>query len=427
MRHLHVFLQACFVLSAGAIGAACSATGGGNTFTNSTGSGGGTNTDPTIITGGSGSGGDGILTSTPPCNPSDPNVDMDGDGYTPAQGDCNDCTAQMNPGAIDWPGNGVDEDCNGVADDTPANCDGSLALDSGDPLDGARAIGLCKRSVNGSWGLVSARYGIADNSPLAGYDAEGIGHGILTDFGPNVKPREGKKLLALSSGAARRPSDPGYYPPGNGQGFDLTALDTGLDKSYSGSPPPGFPTPSPACPNANPGQAYDSVSLEVTVKVPTNVKALSYNLDFYTSEYPDFICDDYNDFFVALLSPPPPQHADGNISFDAQGNMISVNAGFLQVCKANPSAGKSGKAFTCPLGTSQLKGTGFDVTASGQNIGNGAATGWLETTAPVTPGSTIKLRFVIWDSTDANLDSTVLVDNFGWGTAGGATVTQPVQ
>jgi hypothetical protein len=422
----HFLIQACFAVSACVIGA-CAATGGGSTFTGGNTGGGSTNTDPTILTGGSGTGDDGILTAAPPCNPTDPNADMDGDGYSPAQGDCNDCTAQMNPGAIDWPGNNVDEDCNGTPDDTETNCDANLAVDASDPLDAAHAIGLCKRSVNGSWGLVGARWGIADNSPLAGKDPDGIGHGILPDFGPNVKPREGKKLLALSSGAARRPKDPGFYPVGNYDGFSAFPPDTGLDKLYSGNPPPGFPTPSQACPSANPGDAYDSISLEVTVKVPTNAKALSYNLDFYTSEYPHYICSDYNDFFVALLSPPPAKYPDGNISFDSQGNLISVNAGFLQVCKATNDAGGSGKSFSCPLGTSQLKGTGFDTNADGQAIADGAATGWLETTSPVTPGSTIKLRFVIWDSSDPNLDSTVLIDNFGWGTAGGSTVTQPVQ
>ena len=43
----------------------------------------------------------------PPCSVGDPNVDSDGDGYTGADGDCNDCSAQMNPGAYDFYGNGA--------------------------------------------------------------------------------------------------------------------------------------------------------------------------------------------------------------------------------------------------------------------------------------------------------------------------------
>ena len=56
-----------------------------------------------IGSGGSAGGGgsSGKLNQTPPCNQTNGQVDGDGDGFTPAAGDCNDCTAQMNPGAYD--------------------------------------------------------------------------------------------------------------------------------------------------------------------------------------------------------------------------------------------------------------------------------------------------------------------------------------
>ena len=43
-----------------------------------------------------------------------------------------------------------------------------------------------------------------------------------------------------------------------------------------------------------------------------------------------------------------------------------------------------------------------------------AATGWLVTKAPVSPGEAVKLRWAIYDSGDGVLDSTVLIDNFRW-------------
>src|SRR3954447_17485868 len=69
--------------------------------------------------GGGGSGSDG----GPYCNTNnpDPNVDQDLDGYTPAQGDCNDCMASVNPGSVEIAGNNVDDDCNGVQDEPQAN------------------------------------------------------------------------------------------------------------------------------------------------------------------------------------------------------------------------------------------------------------------------------------------------------------------
>jgi hypothetical protein len=409
------------LLIGGVVAVACSATGGGTQFTSTNGHGGsgagngnGGDFSFTSSSGtGAGAGGDngGILTATPPCNVTDPNVDTDGDGYTIAQGDCNDCTAQMNPGAYDFPGNGVDEDCNGKADDTPTDCDGSLAVASNSAEDGAKAIGLCKKASGASWGLVQARYASADNQPLSNFPNGDLGHGILSGFGPNVHPQEGHKMLALSSGTARQPNDSGYQSV------------SGFDKGYTNTPPSGFPKESPSCPGVTTGDPHDSAALEVTIKVPSNAKSLAFNLNFYTYEYPAWICSEFNDFFVALLSPPPAALPDGNVSFDAQGNLVSVNAGFLQVC--NPSQA-GGKNFTCPLGTSQLQGTGFETDLFGDPVDNSAATGWLQTTAPVEPGSTIKLRFAVWDSGDGVLDSTVLLDNFTWDAKGGTTVTAPV-
>lgn len=39
--------------------------------------------------------------------------------------------------------------------------------------------------------------------------------------------------------------------------------------------------------------------------------------------------------------------------------------------------------------------------------------------APVTPGSTVTIRFVMWDAGNALYDSTVLIDNFQWIATGG--------
>jgi hypothetical protein len=346
-------------------------------------------------TGGEGGGdlglwaGEGVLAEEPPCEGVPPNEDRDGDGWTGAQGDCNDCTALMNPGALDYVGNKIDDDCNGTADDAPGSCDEGLALD-GDATAAARALGLCQSSQGDRWGLVSARYVTADGGALG----DPLGHGLLARFGDEVEPQEGARVVALSSGAARNPGDLGFWTP------------QGYDKGYASGSPPGYPKESPSCPGVVSGDPHDSVALEVKIKTPTNARSLSFNLNFYTYEFPLYICSIYNDFFVAMLSPVPEGLPDGNISFDSQGNTISVNASFLSVC--HPQSG-GGKTFPCPSGPGELAGTGFDIDQ------RSAATGWLVTRAPLpAPGEEITLFFAIWDSGDGNLDSTVLLDRLSF-------------
>jgi hypothetical protein len=43
-------------------------------------------------------------------------VDADGDGYTVADGDCDDTNADIHPGATETPGDGVDSNCDGNDD-----------------------------------------------------------------------------------------------------------------------------------------------------------------------------------------------------------------------------------------------------------------------------------------------------------------------
>ncbi len=283
-------------------------------------------------------------------------------------------------------------------------CDTSLTM-SGSAEDAARAMGLCHFAdeASGEWGVLSARFTTADG---AGTPDSMEQIGILPTFG-SVAPRQGSALLALSSGTARAPGQPGYTS-------DCDSFDPDFEPPPAGYPP-GYPITSPSCPGTPAGAPFNAVALEVRVRAPEGARSFSFASAFFTYEYPDFICTEYNDFFVALRDTGS---GFENIAFDEDENPVSVNNSLLRACSPGTHGGKT---FDCPLGRSFLSGTGYDGSDScghdpsgGSSPDIGASTGWLRTTAPVSGGEIITLRFAIWDSSDGDLDSLVLIDDFRW-------------
>jgi Cys-rich repeat protein len=331
-------------------------------------------------------------------------LDVDGDGWNACNGDCCEFTFQcgdpklVNPGAYDLPGDAIDDDCSGTPEQGQPTCDVGLALADSDPVKGANAMDICQTTQAGSakWGIISAQYVQMNGDALPNTPAAALGYGIMENFGTVVKRQLGKNMLVLSSGTARTSGQAGYQLP------------SGFSKNYNTGNPQGFPVNSPSCPGVNSGALRDSVALKLRLKAPTNAKSVSFKFKFYTYEYPNFICSTFNDIFIAVMRDkngnfiPGANPATGNISFDKQGNYLSVNAGFLEACTPGFHGGKQ---FNCPLGTTDLQGTGFET---------GAATDWLETIAPVNPGEEFELLFGISDAGDGVLDSTVLIDAFQW-------------
>ena len=342
------------------------------------------------------------------CTSTSGTADNDGDGWSPADGDCNDCNKFINPGAYDIPADGIDEDCDGKVDDEPTGCDSTLtSLSTTAGEDGAKAMDLCRTTTETAalpqktWGVISANYMLPDQTTTSSANYP-LGFGILgPSFGKSNPTQQGVRMLGLSSGTARQPTDTGYQ--------DVS----GFDKGYTSAAPTGFPGQTPACPSITFGKPHDGAALSVVVRVPTNALTMSFDSNFFSYEFPDFVCSEYNDTYVVIMTPAPagePATANDNIAFDSKGNIISVNAGFLQVC--DTSVAPAG--YTCPEGPAKLIGTGFGIDTTMDE--NHASSDWLTTTVSVAAlaGKDATLLFAIWDSSDGVLDSTVLVDNVHW-------------
>jgi hypothetical protein len=153
---------------------------------------------------------------------------------------------------------------------------------------------------------------------------------------------------------------------------------------------------------------HDTVELDLTLKVPTNARSLSFSFMFASAEYPEFVGTQYNDKFLAILES---KSFTGNISFDSKKNPITVNASFFDVCQTAQVCNGS-KINQCSKPVTQLDGTGYEDTAPFEGLPIGGGTGWLTTTSPLTPGETARLRFVLFDEGDHIYDSSVIIDDF---------------
>jgi hypothetical protein len=251
--------------------------------------------------------------------------------------------------------------------------------------------------------------------------------GLEPTFGANVHPLRGATMLTLSSGHARTSNQPFAC------GMESCAENTG------GTPPAGFPQAVANCPPSI--SINDDVSLDLSLRVPTNAVGYAFDFKFHSFDFPEYVCTTFNDQFIALVAPAPAGAINGNVAFDAMHNPVSVNMGFFDVCDPSAMATYASNCLAvggttcpsppapyCPSGTSQLFGTGFDVWATNGSSTYGGATTWLRTQAPAQPGALLTIRFIIWDTGDQQFDSTVLIDGFQWILAPGtvAVSTAPV-
>ncbi len=175
--------------------------------------------------------------------------------------------------------------------------------------------------------------------------------------------------------------------------------------------------------------------LTLTIRVPTNASSFTLQTNFFSSEFPEWTCSAFNDFFVVLLDSAwngmPANPHDKNLATYTSANMMVYpvgvnlaygNTGLFTQCTNGPTGcegGTTGTISTC-TGTGDLAGTGMETADPGASaLGctgaqTGGATGWLTTSGNVVGGEIIKLRIAIWDTSDHALDSLAVIDNFKW-------------
>jgi hypothetical protein len=190
-------------------------------------------------------------------------------------------------------------------------------------------------------------------------------------------PQEGYKFLALGTGPVGSPSPSGTEPL-SGRTFSDPL------PRYMGE------RPVPKEELRARRRVYDLHQVVLELTVPPKAKSLSFDFNFFSAEYPDYIGADFNDTFYAVLEAPSTNNGEPtNISFDSDGNSIEVDNNYFQN----------------PFHPIPNFGTGFDLHGS---------TGWLRTSWPVDPGENITLTFSVHDEGDGIYDSLVILDNVQW-------------
>lgn len=376
----------------------------------------------------------------------DDDLDADGDGWSACGGDCCDAAGGacsnpelVNPGAFEVMGNMVDDDCDAAVDNPLPACDAGLLSNASDPLEYAKALDLCQFTVEEPpqaerrWGVISGAFSRSNGSGNPNASARALRSG----FGQNLPPKAGGFMAVLSTGNAADLTDgnPAYAPF---QGGTDLGSDAAVPADWLALNGNNFPNVQ-GCPEPQGGATgRDTIQLKLRIRVPTNALSFSTKIYFFSSEYPEWVCSPYNDFFVALVdSAGEGNPADKNIAVytDAQNqlfpvgvNLVKTASGLFTQCK-NGQIGCGGGAvvgnYAGCVGIAELDGTGFDLLNPAPKFNNdpgycgnsnqvGGGTGWLKMSGNVKPGETMELRFVLWDTGDEWYDSLVLLDDFQW-------------
>ncbi|HEY8380077.1 MAG TPA: choice-of-anchor L domain-containing protein [Nannocystis sp.] len=285
-----------------------------------------------------------------------------------------------------------------------------LVCDNGPNTDPFQAIGVgCPGAPENTIPIAQK---VFNSQPIAWRAVKSFG----TGEDPNApgellfRPREGEKFLIVSTGRLPMPGPDGSLVETEPQ-YDN-------DNNFNPDLPNELPAPMSPLPGSNGGQGgtpfvdcdgvndcSDSIEPNWTlgggdpndllfgsfeVQVPGGVDGFLFDAVFFSSEYPEFVGDKFNDMFIGWSTS---EAYTGNVTF-FEGQPFTVTA----LAEAMENAGYVGDA-------PELAGTGFE--------GHGS-TGWVTIQAPVVPGETFTFAFAIMDMGDSSKATATIVDNWRW-------------
>lgn len=137
----------------------------------------------------------------------------------------------------------------------------------------------------------------------------------------------------------------------------------------------------------------DKLWMQFELTVPPGTEGYIFDFAYFSSEWPEYIGQQYNDLFIAWST-----------SESYTGNITFVNDAPLTITSLDDAG-----AFQYTGNSQQLGGTGFE---------GHAGTGWFVARGSAVPGETFQLTFFIADMADDILATAVLLDNFRWECAG---------
>ena len=170
------------------------------------------------------------------------------------------------------------------------------------------------------------------------------------------------------------------------QGSSFALLSTGVA---------GTSAPEPGVDFGAGGTQDDAVHLSLEISVPEGSNRLSFDFNFFSAEYPDFIGSQFNDTFAAYIT-------DDNGT--RQVAFASVNSSFFFPASNQVASGSGFDIFTADP-------SGVD-TEFGVGLPDAGLTGFTSVSASFTSSTgIIHLDYYISDLGDGILDSAVLIDN----------------